>query len=445
MSLPRYKGPYDVGLTTLVLPIRPTASIGNCRVRGEAALRLEEVAFNVFYPAKPINRRRRGVHWLIRPFSLTVEGYCKFTRFSKWILAPLFFLLGAFAKMPVFANAPLRDDTPTPAPEDSQETLLGSDGLDEKRQWPLVLFSHGLAGGRTTYSTFCGRLASSGYVVLALEHRDGTGPMVFPKDKNGVVYAKPYSRVDEVECDDVDPKDVPMHFRATQLEFRKREIYEAYSAFCQLVEGDSARGGLQSIDGSPVDWDMFVGTVRCDEDVVLSGHSFGGATIFHIISTPPPPGHDDIPISKSLVLDPWLDPLPTPGPEPRAGPPRPNLCVINSERFTLWKAHFGRMSEVVSSWRNEKGAESWLMTISRCRHDSFSDFPLIIPYSHPRGRLLHNVIQRISLAFLQDRLEHEFGKDERYPMHVIQPRIRKKRGKPRLSAPKGRVVWHDCQ
>ncbi|EJU06425.1 hypothetical protein DACRYDRAFT_19590 [Dacryopinax primogenitus] len=440
MSLPRYKGPYDVGLTTLVLPVHPTASYGKCRVRGDEALRLEEVAFNVFYPARPANRRKRGVHWLVRPFSLTVEGYSKFVGFSTWILAPLFFLLGAFAKMPVFANAPLRQEEPF---EESQEKRLPDFTIDEKKQWPLVLFSHGLAGGRTTYSTFCGRLASSGYVVLALEHRDGTGPMVYPKDKNGAVYAKPYSRVDEVECPDVDAKDLALHFRRTQLDFRKREVYEAYRAFRALVAGDSAHGGLQSIDGSPVDWDMFVGTVCAEEDVVLSGHSFGGATAFHIMSSPPPEGFNNIPISRSLVLDPWLDPLPSPGPNPRTDVPRPNLCVVLSERFTLWKAHFARTSEVVSNWRNEKGTESWLMTISRCRHDSFSDFPLIIPYSHPRGRLLHNVIQRISLAFLTDRLELEFRKDERYPLHVIQPRIRKKRGKARLSAPKGRVVWHD--
>ena len=42
------------------------------------------------------------------------------------------------------------------------------------RPFPVVLFSHGLAGTRNTYSLFCSELASRGYVVLALEHACGT-------------------------------------------------------------------------------------------------------------------------------------------------------------------------------------------------------------------------------------------------------------------------------
>jgi platelet-activating factor acetylhydrolase len=44
--------------------------------------------------------------------------------------------------------------------------------------YPLVLFSHGLAGTRNTYSQYCSALASEGYVVIAVEHADGSGPAV---------------------------------------------------------------------------------------------------------------------------------------------------------------------------------------------------------------------------------------------------------------------------
>jgi platelet-activating factor acetylhydrolase len=43
-----------------------------------------------------------------------------------------------------------------------------------------VIFSHGLGGSRTAYSQFCSRLAATGRVVLALEHRDGTGTIAIP-------------------------------------------------------------------------------------------------------------------------------------------------------------------------------------------------------------------------------------------------------------------------
>lgn len=69
----------------------------------------------------------------------------------------------------------------------------------ETSQWPLVIFSHGLGGSRTAYrcvdtisplkcrdferegSQFCSGLAASGKVVLALEHRDGTGIACTPR------------------------------------------------------------------------------------------------------------------------------------------------------------------------------------------------------------------------------------------------------------------------
>lgn len=34
-----------------------------------------------------------------------------------------------------------------------------------------------------SFSDYCGRLAAQGMVVLALEHRDGSGPMVMPTEE----------------------------------------------------------------------------------------------------------------------------------------------------------------------------------------------------------------------------------------------------------------------
>ena len=41
----------------------------------------------------------------------------------------------------------------------------------KKPLFPVIVFSHGLGGMRTTYSGICCDLASHGYVVAAVEHR----------------------------------------------------------------------------------------------------------------------------------------------------------------------------------------------------------------------------------------------------------------------------------
>lgn len=41
---------------------------------------------------------------------------------------------------------------------------------------PIVIFTHGMAGMSQSYSNLLGSIASHGYVVAAIEHRDGSGP-----------------------------------------------------------------------------------------------------------------------------------------------------------------------------------------------------------------------------------------------------------------------------
>lgn len=45
--------------------------------------------------------------------------------------------------------------------------------------FPLIVFTHGLGGNRTTSSTLLGEFASYGFVVVSMEHRDGSGARTF--------------------------------------------------------------------------------------------------------------------------------------------------------------------------------------------------------------------------------------------------------------------------
>lgn len=90
-----------------------------------------------------------------------------------------------------------------------------------------------------------------------------------------------------------------------------------------------------------------------------------------------------MPIRHVLLLDPWIDPVATPGPIPHTAPSssdpsaprtRPPLAIINSEGFTLWKDHFVRLGEIANGWRTkaDDGSEengATLMTIGRFGSD----------------------------------------------------------------------------
>ena len=91
---------------------------------------------------------------------------------SHWIPSPAYYPgYGYYLKMPWYISSPLfrlvAGNTPIWAVENAP--VLKGEGAEFGT--PLVIFSHGLAGIRTTYSTLCTDLASHGYIVAAIEHR----------------------------------------------------------------------------------------------------------------------------------------------------------------------------------------------------------------------------------------------------------------------------------
>ena len=61
-----FKGRFPVGLATFKLPVKPQ-TFSNARTsNGELALKMEEIAFNVYYPAKTDRKSRIGVDWTPR-------------------------------------------------------------------------------------------------------------------------------------------------------------------------------------------------------------------------------------------------------------------------------------------------------------------------------------------------------------------------------------------
>ncbi|PCH41483.1 hypothetical protein WOLCODRAFT_119037 [Wolfiporia cocos MD-104 SS10] len=486
-TLPDVPGPFVVGATTFAIPLQQPQTIGAAKLRRtggntprEPALLLEEIVFTAFYPAdirKPSTdgtapeKLKKAMDWVAKPVNKTIRGYAHFAKLPFWLSNVFMGCVASRLKLPVYPNVPLLD--PTEASDDPQA------------QWPLVFFSHGLSGTRTTYSHLCIRLASQGKVVLAMEHRDGTAPVVTshfePASAEGKKRHKPkvkyYLHPEDVMYENQEEEQTKSAFRIDQLLFRRLETYLAFMAFSDLINArpradieKSLFGNIYTVWGptcaelprhSPLWQSWTTGRVQFKENIAIVGHSFGGASTLSIISNPPPSLPDTtshirfepLPITHALVLDPWLEPLPTPGPAPHAGMPRaPHILVLNSEEFTLWDDHFARLAEVVRAWRRTgPGVDAQLLTFIRAKHVSFSDLGVIWPLGHLArdGRTFLRVTGDLALAFLANRTEEAIQGVTKREMEVEHVRKRTLKSAPpgtrrrRIVGGVGEVVVHD--
>ncbi|XP_068028928.1 platelet-activating factor acetylhydrolase 2, cytoplasmic isoform X3 [Anomalospiza imberbis] len=130
LALPPGQGPHQVGCTDVM--------VGHTR---------QGLFLRLFYPCLP----RAGATeplWVPRPEYC--GGLADVTLGRRWCSALLGIAIGS-CTVPVSWNGPL-------------EPRSGG--------YPLIIFSHGLGAFRTLYSSICAELASWGFVVAALEHRD---------------------------------------------------------------------------------------------------------------------------------------------------------------------------------------------------------------------------------------------------------------------------------
>jgi platelet-activating factor acetylhydrolase len=449
--LPGYTGPHTVGYLELEIPVRAPRVISEIKRKGNPLFRIDTVLMALYYPcrvdedallpgqhsqrkkkkkkqkrrkeARPEQQASQGwsgrsqgtaaakekgrdaVHqgrqmlltkpsWIPSPRIPTCKGIAKFMNMPHYPVTAYLAATSLFTKIPAYQNVNLdvrtRDE-------------------DAASKYPVIIFSHGLGCSRNTYSTICGELASYGFVVAAVEHRDGSGARTFvhlPEDStvseqdscrdlnvNHLRQPRPSGRRSNRKNYRVDylyPKDnaqdtspqnpdgVDTALRSAQIEMRLAEIAEVHHVLSRINDGfghEIARANLRRKPrhDDNVVWQDWKGGMLVERGVTVMGHSFGGATSVQAARA------DSLPwVGQCILLDAWGPATPPPASDSsRHRITKPIVCIA-SEAFMLWEANFEALSDICREAQDE-GAPCWMLTIKGSTHLSQSDYGLLYP------------------------------------------------------------------
>lgn len=425
-SLPTYTGPYSIGTMEIEVPVDDPRVISQHITRNKKhVLQLETVLMNIYYPASlesqnpNKNGRLSRQLWFGRPRMDIARGYAKFAGLPTAIVAPVF-LPSLFTKIPAYRNAGIAQHwagdanyRKEGAKAKTTEGVKPSDAADVPYLpcFPVIMFSHGLGGTRTMYSSLCGEFASYGFIVCAVEHRDGSAPrslVLHPKtgygsrkerEERGQVdhwheeNSHGYDIVDYMFPQDNpldsgpnNPKGVDTELRQAQVDLRAAELEEAFKLMRIIASGEGQRiadinlrrkgfKGASSFGLEGVNWAAWKGRIMLDH-VTACGHSFGAATVVDMLRN-----RDRFPyFTQGIIYDIWgagTRPPSDENPEQRIQVP---LLAINSEAFTYWPVNFEKVDSLVKEAQaGPHKAPAWLMTVRGTVHISQSDFVLLYP------------------------------------------------------------------
>lgn len=196
-----------------------------------------------------------------------------------------------------------------------------------------------------------------------------------------------------------DTKVPDMRLRGVQLDFRVREMYEAYEVAKRIVAGESDA----MVEGLTVEAerDFLSQLAKCMDvdNMNIGGHSMGGATVLRVLQTEPPEGYKPLPIQHAVTLDPWLPPFEHADAVPENTEGYPPSLAINSQEYSEWDPHFAHVVDV------SKKLGGTLVTVPGMTHESFSDSDVIGGITLRRAQRRLMTCHRLTRALLDGSLE----------------------------------------
>ncbi|CAG2170279.1 unnamed protein product [Oppiella nova] len=288
---------------------------------------------------------------------------------------------------------------------------------DDDHQFPVIIFSHGNASCRTTYSSVCTELASYGFIVFAVEHRDESAVTSSYPFGDGSFKWIHYRHVKLYH------NDLPI--RQEQLDQRVGDIQKTIDLLHDIQKGNK----IQNVLKSEFQMEKLSGLLNLNK-IILMGHSFGSSTVlkrnglescptaptlhkYANLSNPKKSQNDDRIHRK---LDAWMYPLQGMDSSLVQQP----LHFINMQTFQIQR-NLKMMTEYIG-----KGGintdDRKVITIKDAKHTDQSDIPFTLPQpllwifgmkSKVDPFLVIDVTTALALDFISDKLKINLKTDKK--------------------------------
>ncbi|KAL7991393.1 hypothetical protein Chor_015649 [Crotalus horridus] len=352
MGIPEGKGPYSVGCTDLM-----------------TGYGIQGTFLRLYYPSQN-DMNYEDTKWIPNK-----EYYSGLSRFLN-----MYWIIGEFILSHYFGSV-------TSPAKWNAEFKTGE-------KYPLIIFSHGLGGFRTLYSAICIEMASRGFVVASVEHRDQSSSATYYYKEDPTIGTKrkpPALHKEWIFYRKLKPDENEFSLRRQQVQQRADECIRALDLLLEINSGNP----IKNILPLNFNWSLLKDSIDLQK-IAAMGHSFGAATVIETLSK-------DTRFKCGVALDAWMLPL-SDEVYPKVHQP---LLFINSEKYQ-WALNILEMKKL-----NYKGRERKMITIEGSVHQSFPDFTFLT------GKIIGKIFKlrgdidpqtaidisnKASLAFLQKHL-----------------------------------------